>query len=302
MLADNSLSRRSWSIGHFPELTGRTAALVVAAFVLAWATPHWGSDAISYWLPDPIGRYQEARLSLEGYGAFRYTPVAALPVLAFGVLPWPVFLVAWTCLMAGVVAWFVGPRRIGLALALPPVALAVLLGNVTIFTTASLVLAVRYPAAWLLSLATKASPVGVVWMVFRRDWRGLVLVGSIGLALAVIAELVLPGSWLAWLDLMRAQSAMADPTFWPRMLAGCALTAYSASRNRPVLLPVAFLISGGGVSLSSLVVLLACVRLWRPEPDVLPRRRARERHEVQALEGHDGIYAGRIGGEARSGL
>ena len=234
----------------------------------------WGWDAISYWLPDPIGRYAMAHGSLEGAGAFRYSPVMALPVLAFHAIPWPVFIVAWTGVLIGAVVWLSG-RWTLVVLCLPPVWEAIALGNVTILTTVCIVLGLRYPVAWLVPLSTKVTPgVGLLWFAVRGEWRRLVPVAGIALGLVVVSELALPGSWSAWIASLRAESGLAPWFAWPMMLSGVLLTVYAARTDRAWLLPLAVLLAARGIGWSSLVVLLATIRLWAREADPVPSRDA----------------------------
>ena len=282
-----------------PRPEPRAVLIIPVVIVAAWALPAWGYDAISYWLPDPIGRYGAAMVDLEGAGAFRYSPVMALPVLAFHLIPWPLFLVAWTGLLIAAVVWLATPRWALLAFVLPPVALAVALGNVTVLTTVCIVLGVRYPVAWLVPLLTKITPgVGLLWWAVR-DWRRLIPVAFVGAGLVGLSELILPGSWSAWLTALRAQAGLADPWAWPMMLSGAALTVYAARTDRAWLLPFCVLLAGRGIGWSSLVVLLALPRL--AERQVLPRRRTGERDDVQRVQGHDRVDPRLVQGERRVG-
>lgn len=237
----------------------RWCAVPVMGLTLLWAAPYWGWDAISYWAPDPIGRYAMASQSLEGVGAFRYSPVAALPVIAFGLLPWPVFLVLWTILLVGAVAWLVGPRWLPVALALPPIVQAVALGNVAVLTPVVLVVMLRYPAAILLPILTKASPTGIVWFLARGEWRRLLPVALIGAVLVLVSAILLPGAWPAWFDSLRAEAGMVET--WPILLVASLVVVYAARTDRPWLMPFALLL-GLRIGWSSLVILLAVPRLY----------------------------------------
>lgn len=233
--------------------------LLLTAVSVAWAFPHWGSDAIAYWLPDPVGRYFIGDGYLTGYGAFRYPPPVALVVPVFNALPWPVFLGLWTAFLAVMLYWIVRPSW--WLLALPPVTLALALGNVTALFAVVIVAGFRYPVLWSLPLLTKLTPaVGLVWFAVRREWKALGQVALASGVLVILSAVLLPGSWKAWLAAMREQASMSDPTFLPRLGLAVALTAWGALTDRRWVLPVAMVLSFAGIGLSSLVVLLPIVR------------------------------------------
>jgi hypothetical protein len=239
---------------------------LVALPVAWWSLTHtgvdWGLDVRAYWLPDPIGRYPlDGRL--EGIGDFRYAPPLALAVIAFGLLPWGLFLLLWMAMLVGVLAWLVGWRWLPLALAVPFVARSLAFGNIEIPMAASLTV----PVLWLLPIMAKVTPaVLLAWFVVRREWGTLARIGAVGIALAVVAEIVLPGSWGRWAEMIRA-SAGADALYLPlRLVAAVLLTVHAGLTGRRWLLPVALLLSIPHLGWSSLAVLVGVLRLREADP------------------------------------
>jgi hypothetical protein len=231
---------------------------VALAPVALWAVMHtgivWGVDAVSYWAPDPIGRYAIAAQGLEGAGAFRYAPPLALPVLAFGLLPYPTFVIVWTATLVAVLAWLVGPRWLVPALAAPFVAAELALGNIHLLMAG----AVLFPPLWIVAILAKVTPaVCLTWFVARREWRPLAMIGGAIAILALVSAVVLPGSWEAWWTMLRA-SAGADALYLPVRLVGAAgLAWYAGTTSRRWVLPTALLMSLPHLGWSSLVVLAA---------------------------------------------
>ena len=129
-----------------------------AAMLAGWTFPAWlptftefGGNASAYWAVDlasPYGRTYGQR------GSFPYSPAAALAVAPFSLLPLPIFLATWTAVLVGAVKWLTGPRFL-LCLALSPVAVEIVQGNVTLLLAVAIVLGFRWPAAWALVLLTK---------------------------------------------------------------------------------------------------------------------------------------------------
>lgn len=239
-----------------------------------WALTHtgieWGIDATSYWLPDPIGRYAIAAQGLEGSGAFRYAPPLALPVLAFGALPWEAFRLAWTVGLVVLLGRLVGWRWLPLALALPFVARSVVFGNIELPMAASLAV----PVLWLVPIMAKVTPaVLLVWFVVRREWSTLARIAGVALAVSLLAEVVLPGSWAAWLGALRSEAGQ-DALYLPlRLAAAVALTVHAGLTGRRWLLPVALLLSLPHLGWSSLAVLAAMPRfLGEPAIAIAPER------------------------------
>ncbi len=238
------------------------AAIGIALIVAQVIPGYWGIDALSYWLPDPIGRYSLAEQSLTGVGAFRYTPVAAIPVMLFGLLPWSVFIVLWTLALGLAVAWTVGIRWLPFALAFAPITYMLVYGNVTIFIGVAVAVGLRWPIAWLVPLLTKVTPgIGILWFVVRGEWRHVAVIAGATGVLAAIAWVLLPGSWSSWWHAIQAQGELADQTLMPRLAAAVLVTVFAARTDRALLLPFAVIIASPRMGWGPWAVLIAMPRL-----------------------------------------
>jgi len=241
--------------------------LLLAEFAILPRDADLGVDALSYWLPDPVGRYALAAEGLEGAGAFRYAPPLALPVLAFGLLPLTAFVAGWTLLLLATLAWLVGWWAIPI-LALYPITREVGLGNIHLLIAAAVVLGFRYPVAWAFPVLAKVTPVvGLAWFTARREWRSLVLVASVSAGLLVTAELALPGATVAWIDSLYVSAGTdAVEQGFPvplvmRLPLAALLAGWGGLTNRRWTVPVAILIALPHVGPSSLAILCAVPRL-----------------------------------------
>lgn len=175
------------------------AGLLFAAYLFAVVAPGArtvGFDAYAYWSVDPAAPYGRVAGEL---GAFPYSPVAVRLFGPAALLTWPAFWFAWTCVLAGTVAWL-GDRRALLVLAFPPVALELYHGNIHLLIAAAIALGFRHPWTWAFVLLTKVTPgVGLVWFAVRREWRRLGIALGVTGAL-VVASLAVDGQlWRDWI-------------------------------------------------------------------------------------------------------
>ncbi|MBA3877715.1 MAG: hypothetical protein C0498_12465 [Anaerolinea sp.] len=227
------------------------AGLLFAAYLFLVVAPQaqtFGFDAMSYWGYDPDDPYRLAHGSL---GSFVYSPVIARLFAPFTWLPWATFLWLWTAMLVGTVIWlgrrgwpdgaaWTGPLMV---LAFPPVAVELYHGNVHLLIAAAIALGFRYPAAWSFVLLTKVTPgIGLLWFVVRREWRPLIVVGTVtGLLVAAIplavrlplaAALVVWGARTDRRWTVPAAAALALPVLW---FAGLSILAAIPALRRPEL-------------------------------------------------------------------
>ena len=117
-------------------------------------------------------------------GAYLYSPAFAQLIAPLTVLPLPVFMAAWTALVAAVFYWVAGWRAFFIG-ALAPVAMSIAIGQLDVLMAAAIVIGFRWPAAWVLPFITKVTPgIGVLWFAARGEWR------SLGIALGATAAVV----------------------------------------------------------------------------------------------------------------
>ena len=175
-----------------------------------------GRDAIAYWSVDLANPYAGG---LDTFGYFPYSPPAAQIASLFHLLPWPVFIGLWWTMLLGVLAWIGGGlRSLIVLLAIPPVFLEVLYGNIHILLAAAVVLGFRWPAAWSFVLLTKVTPgIGLLWFAVRREWRALIVAVGATLAIAGVSFAMVPDLWWQWFGSLT--SAQSVPVPWGHAIA-----------------------------------------------------------------------------------
>ncbi len=240
------------------------AGVVFVAFILAAAPPWLGADAHNYYvarLPNPY----PATYGLAN--VFVLSPVIAQLIAPLQLLPWPVFLALVT---AGnlVALWLLVGRWAPLVLLFPPVAIEMLFQNIHLWLAVVLVYGIRYPALWAFPLLTKIAPgIGVLWHLFRGEWRALTIAGGATLALVAVSALVDPVAWGNWLSFLRANVGLPAPVdsvavpFLPRLVGAIGVMAFAVRTNRAWLIPVAAILATPVIWPATFVLLLAVPKL-----------------------------------------
>ena len=159
-------------------------------------------DARSYYGLNLADLYT-GRSDWNSIGAYPYSPAFAQLVYPLDLLPWPVFVAAWTAILIAAVYWLTGPDLFLLGLAVGAMEIAG--GNITLLLAVAIVAGFRRPWTWAFVILTKITPgVALIWFALRREWRSLVVaLGATGLVLAV-SYLVMPGQWRSWVELLVA--------------------------------------------------------------------------------------------------
>jgi hypothetical protein len=260
-----------------------TGALIVVA-VVALTSVH-GHDALAYWLVDSAEPYAIRGAGLTGFGAFRYSPTAALVMDPLGLIPWPVFVTAWLAVQVAALRYLGGAWVLALAV-LPPVWLDLVAGNVNVVLAAVVVAGFRWPGLWAFAALTKVTPVvGIAWFVGRHDWRGLAWALGTTMALVAVTVAVLGiDAWRDWVAVL-AGSTWQTPNgislpiaLLPRVLAATALALYAGARNRPWLVPIAVVLAMPTlwvIAFAPLIAIVGVVRrpIGQPQPVVSARLR-----------------------------
>jgi Glycosyltransferase family 87 len=215
-------------------------------------------DAAFYWNP-PLDHLYPAHWGLQG--GYLYPPPLAVGLAPLHVFGWGAFEVVWSTLQFGALwvmarrwAWLVvGVGVVYLAVPIPflEVPARALLGyaasgNVQLLVGAAIVLAIRRPGLWALPLLTKVGPgVGVLWHVFRREWRQVAVAATWTLGIAVASFIVAPSTWWQWLTFIQTNGA-TDTTlpliavaFPIRLVMSVALLAWGAPRGSAWVVPLA---------------------------------------------------------------
>lgn len=257
------------------------AALVVTQAVLTLPDTGLGYDSHAYWLAarnlgDPYTRPPLAR------DAFLYSPLFLQIVWPLAQLPWFVFGVVWSSLVAAAFLWLLRPLPRSLRVpALLACGSEVMTGNIYAFMAVAIVLGVTRGSPWLLPGLTKIVPggVGVVWHGVRGDWRALRRGIAVGSALIGVSWLASPDTWRAWVDfLLRSTStghvgATTSTVYAAEVALGLTVVAVGARTGRPWTLVVATLLLSPTFGLLSWTVLAALPRL-RQEQGRLQAKRA----------------------------
>ncbi len=254
----------------FPWHVVRDAAALAGAIyiglVLAHVIPfgiedrHLTGDALAYWSADLDSLYEGA---LGEPGAFLYSPAVAQALQPFRLLPYPVFYALYLA-VNGYVLWRL---RVLWALALPPVALDLLNGNLHVLYAGMIVLALRHPGAWSFGILTKITPgIGVLWHAVRGEWRAVGVALGVTAGIVAVSALFAPHLWLDWFALLAANAgstpdwAIAIPLVW-RVPVALAVTLIAARSDRAWLLPVAVMLALPGLWITAPAVLVAMPRL-----------------------------------------
>lgn len=201
--------------------------------------PNYGFDAHAYWSLDLAQPYHDLTY-LDEPNAFLYAPPIALLMAPFHLLPWPVFLGAWTALLYLAVGWL-GYWRWGLALiAFAPVAMEIHYGNTNLLLAAAIAGSFRWPALWAVVLLTKPSAgVGLLYPLIRRQWRGVAIALGLTALICAISAVLRPDLWPAYLNML--VQAAGIPEIVPlvqRLPFAVGIVIWGARTNRPWTVPV----------------------------------------------------------------
>ena len=275
-----SRRRRLWSaVAAGLTVAGLTYIALVWLRVVPYAqpVPDYGPmfDARGFWMAWDGGLYDIPWRTNEAYV---YSPAFAQILWPFTLLPWPVFAAGWTLASIGCLFWM----RVPWMLAFPGVIDDILRGNIHVFLAASIVLALRYPAAWAFGIFTKVTPgIGLIWPAVRRKWRDLgVAFATCGVIFAV-SFVLSPGLWLEWFRLLAANAGetariqVIPLSLAVRLPIAAMLVVYAAWTDRAWILPIGIMIGLPNVWTSSTALLAAVPALWHwrdrsTEPDALP--------------------------------
>jgi hypothetical protein len=225
-----------------------------------------GQDARAYWAAPMEDPYAPGSVGHES--AYLYSPAFLLVLAPLRALPWPAFLCLWTVLLLLVLRWLSGALLFGplIVLTFPEL----WGGNITILLAAMIVAGFARPGVWSFALLTKVTPaLGLAWFAARREWRALVEVAAVTLAIVVVSWLMAPAQWTAWLELLRSSTGSSTvPGSVPiplllRAPVALVIIVWAALRGWRWLLPVGVLLAMPVIWWGSLSLLVASVALER---------------------------------------
>ncbi len=231
-----------------------------------WVT---AQDARSYYGLHLADLYA-GRTDWNTIGAYPYSPAFAQLVWPLDLLPWPVFVAAWTALLIGAVWLLTGPDLFLVGLLVGAMEIAG--GNISLLLTVAIVWGFRWPATWAFVLLTKITPgIGLLWFPLRREWRQLGIALGATAAVVGVSFLLLPGAWRDWIDLLLANTgkggtwAAIPIPLLVRGPVGVALLVWGAPRNQRWVVPVAAMLALPALWYGSLSMLLGVLPLTTPE-------------------------------------
>jgi hypothetical protein len=231
-----------------------------------WVT---AQDARSYFGLDLADLYA-GRTEWNTIGAYPYSPAFAQLVYPLNLLPWPVFVAAWTALLIGAVYLITGPELFLLGLAVGAMEIAG--GNISLLLTLAIVAGFRRPWTWAFVILTKITPgIGLLWFALRREWRPLAIALGATAAVVGVSYLVMPGAWRDWIGLLSANTgkggtwAAVPIPLWIRGPIGVVLLVWGAPRNQRWVVPVAAMLALPALWYGSLSMLLGVIPLTTPE-------------------------------------
>lgn len=244
--------------------------VVSAAVVLAFAFPlldrssiYFASDSHAYWVADLDNLYT---VHAPEQDAFLYSPAAGQVAATFGAIDWPVFREGWRLLQVVVLVAVSGPFAGVLALTLP-LQHELLVGNISIFIGAAILLGFRWPAAWAFMLLTKVTPgIGVLWFAVRGEWQKLGIALGVTAAIVAVSFAMVPHLWADWVGLLSTQTETprnlpSMPPFAVRLALSGAIIVVAARRDAKWALPVAVYLAHGHPWISAMSVMIASVPL-----------------------------------------
>jgi hypothetical protein len=232
----------------------------------------FGFDAYAYWAIDLSNLYGESGGNTSALGAFRYTPAFGQLFAPAHAIPWELFLGLWCVAMAAALVWLTG-RSWLLLLAFPPIPLELYHGNIHLFMAVAIVVGFRYPAAWAFILLSKVTPgVGVLWFLFRREWRSFAIAVGVTAAIAAVSFVVAPNLWREYVSTMVDNLAYDPGHPYPvpiplpiRTAAAAALIWWGARSDRRWVVPLAAVLALPIIWFHGLAVLTAIIPLWRED-------------------------------------
>lgn len=244
------------------------ACILFAAAHLIGLLPT-GVDAHTYWVANPTDPYGTSTPGAAD--AFFYSPVFAQLILPIHALPWNVFIAAWTLLLGAALAWQAG-YWLAPVLLLVPVFAELSVGNIHLLLAAALVAGFRWPWTWSFLLLTKITPgVGVLWFLFRREWRSLAIALGATAALVAVSFAVAPRLWSEWLQLLVSAAAAPAWVFTVpiplpvRLVAAVALIFWGARADHRWTVAVASCIALPVLWINGLAMLVATIPLLSRE-------------------------------------
>jgi hypothetical protein len=183
-----------------------SAAMAVVTWVVFTTSGGNPVDAWDFWV-DPANPYV-----LTDDHNYAYSPVFAQATAPFRLVGFDAYVAVSRAIELVCAFWLAGPALF-IALLLPPVATEINAANINLILVVAIALGFRWPALWAIVLLTKPTmAVGLLWFVFRRDYRSLAIALGTTLALAAVSFAFNPGLWA---DYVTTLTVMNPTPGWP---------------------------------------------------------------------------------------
>jgi hypothetical protein len=253
----------------------------VAVFLRLFAVAPWTPSVLdmhTYWATRDGISYVQSNPYL--IGAFLYAPAFAQLLHPLAILPWPVFAAIWTAAISVAVVWLVGRWSFPVLLFSGALALEMYLGQIDVFIAAAVVIGFRYPGVWAFPILTKVAPgVGLLWFLFRREWRNLATAVAATVAIAAVSAIAAPNLWHDWYDLLRrsitdkqvVEGAYLAIPVWARLPFAVGIIYWGARTSRHWTVPVGILLAMPILWVNVFTLLIAVIPL-REEFGLTPAR------------------------------
>jgi hypothetical protein len=216
-------------------------------------------DALCFWLTNPAVPYNRVQY------AWGYSPVAAQIAAPLFQMPFPAFAFLLRLLEVASLVLLTGPLG-GALIFTTPVASEVNAANFNLVIAVIMVLGFRWPALWVVPLLTKPTMgIGLLWFVFRGEWRKAAIPIAIAGGLSLGSFLLNQRVWFEWVDWLKANPAVGEWPYpypvWARLPISLALVVWGARTNRPWTLALAAGLSLPRLYYQSPAILIALVPL-----------------------------------------
>ena len=276
-----AVMRRPFDIHDPRHVAGLVVAVAMWVAVIALSNPAinvsdpfsgqvvTAQDARSYYGLNLADLYT-GRSDWNSIGAYPYSPAFAQLVYPLDLLPWAVFVAAWTAILIGAVYWLTGPDLFLLGLVVGAMEIAG--GNVTLLLAVAIVAGFKRPWTWAFVILTKITPgVALLWFALRREWRALLIAFGATALVLLVSFVILPGQWRAWVELLVANQGKGGT--WAaipiplvvRAPIGVLLVVWGAPRNQRWTVPVCAMLALPALWYGSLSMLLAVIPLTTPD-------------------------------------
>lgn len=262
-------------------------ALIIAGWLLLNLNGGYFHDSLAYWRPDFDDLYGTGRVGKES--TYLYSPAFAQLMALPGLLPWPLFALAWSALNLAALVWMAGPILAAVLFLVPgsPIVDEISTGNIHLLLAAAIVVAFRAPpksaAAWAVPLLTKVTPgVGILWYLGARQWRSLGVAVGVTTGVVLVSFALAPSLWVEWIQTLSRSGGVPVPSeigvipgpLWVRTAAGGVVAAIGGALGLAWLAPVAATLALPVTWSSGLSILVAILPLLR-------RSIAERRQEIQ---------------------